>query len=203
MRILLVHGRFPMTYWGFQYSLKIAGKRATLPPLGLVTLAALLPSDWHLRLVDLNIEPLTDQQILWADAVLIGGMLIQAPSMNRVIQRSRALGRRTVVGGPGPSTSPELYSEADVVFGGEVEGRQADLVALIVGQQPATTAARSARPSCPCARRTGRRWARSRCLVMTFSTCLRIRECRFSTRAVVHSDASFATSSRSLGECRA
>ena len=133
MRALLVHSRFPMTYWGFQHSLRVAGKRATLPPLGLVTLAALLPADWEIRLVDLNIEQLADRDLHWADVVMVGGMLIQAPSMHEVVRRARALGKRTIVGGPGPSTSPEAFTDADVVFGGEVEGREAELVALARG----------------------------------------------------------------------
>jgi radical SAM superfamily enzyme YgiQ (UPF0313 family) len=133
MRALLVHGRFPMTYWGFQHTLRVLGKRATLPPLGLVTVAALLPQDWEIRLVDLNIEDLHDDDLRWADAVMVGGMLIQASSMNEVVRRARALGKRTIVGGPAPSTSPHLFADADVVFGGEVEGREAELVALIVG----------------------------------------------------------------------
>ncbi len=132
-RILLVYPEFPRTYWGLQYGLAIAGRRATMPPLGLITVAALLPGDWSLRLVDMNIEELTDADLGWADAVLVGGMLIQGPSMRAVVSRARALGKRTVVGGPAPSTSPEAFAEADVVFGGEAEGRVAELVALIEG----------------------------------------------------------------------
>lgn len=133
MRILLVYAEFPRTYWGFQYSLHIVGKRASLPPLGLVTVASLLPAEWELKLVDMNVEPLEDDALCWADAVLVGGMLIQAPSMRSVVRRARALGRRTVVGGPAASTSPGEFAGADVVFGGEVEGREAELVALITG----------------------------------------------------------------------
>ena len=109
MRALLVHPEFPTTYWGFQHGLRAVGKRASLPPLGLVTLAALLPREWELRLVDTNIGRLRDEDILWADAVLVGGMLVQEPSMHEVIGRAKALGRRTVVGGPAVSTSPERF----------------------------------------------------------------------------------------------
>jgi radical SAM superfamily enzyme YgiQ (UPF0313 family) len=104
-----------------------------MPPLGLITVAALLPRHWPLRLVDMNIEALTDADLTWADVVLVGGMLIQAPSMRAVVRRARALGRRTVVGGPAPSTSPGMFDEADVVFGGEAEGRVEELCALIEG----------------------------------------------------------------------
>jgi len=131
MRILLVHARFPATYWSFQYALPITGKKATMPPLGLATVAAHLPADWELRLVDMNIEALDDADLRWADAVLVGGMLVQADSMREVIDRAAALGVRTVAGGPAPSAVPDQFDTADVVFGGEVEGRSAELVAAI------------------------------------------------------------------------
>src|SRR5678816_591066 len=97
----------------------------------------------------MNIEALTDADLLWADAVLVGGMLIQAPSMREVVRRARALGRRTVVGGPAPSTAPGEFAEADVVFGGEAEGRVPELVALIEGETvpPAANGCRTAGPT--------------------------------------------------------
>src|SRR5215470_13967650 len=134
MRALLVYPAFPMTYWGFQHGIHPIGKRASLPPLGLVTLAALLPQSWDIRLVDTNVTDLDDEEIRWADAVLVGGMLVQEASMHEILGRARALGRRTIVGGPAPSTSPERFPDADVVFGGEVEGRVDQLVALIEGK---------------------------------------------------------------------
>ncbi len=123
MRALLVQAESPPTYWGYQYSLKLAGKSATLPPLGLATVAALLPRSWDLRLHDLQLGPLPDDAIRWADAVLVSGMLVQTRSIGEVVTRSRALGRRTVLGGPAPSTSPESFPEADHLFQGEAEGR--------------------------------------------------------------------------------
>src|SRR5690349_4471248 len=103
MRILLVHAEFPVTYWGFQHSLRIVRKKAALPPLGLLTVAALLPRGWDLTLVDLNVEPLDDAAIRAADCVLVGGMLVQAPSLRAVIARARRAGRPVVVGGPAAS----------------------------------------------------------------------------------------------------
>jgi len=148
-KILLVYPEFPRTYWGLQYGLEIAGRRATMPPLGLITVAALLPRAWQVRLIDMNIEPLSDADLLWADAVLVGGMLIQAPSMREIVRRARAQGRRTVVGGPAPSTAPGEFAEADVVFGGEAEGRVPELVALIEGETvpPAANGCRTAGPT--------------------------------------------------------
>lgn len=123
MRALLVQARSPRTYWSFEQSLPFIGKAATMPPLGLATLAAHLPERWELRPRDLNVAPLEDADLRWADAVLVSGMLVQAPSTREVLLRARALGRRTVVGGAGPSTAPELFPEADHVFRGEAEGR--------------------------------------------------------------------------------
>src|SRR5271165_1363054 len=123
MRVLLVQPEFPTTYWGFEHSLPIIGKRATLPPLGLVTVAAMLPRTWEARVADLNVSPLSDDDMLWADALLVGGMLVQTPSALQVIRRARALGRKTIVGGAAVTTSPELFTEADHIFIGEAEGR--------------------------------------------------------------------------------
>jgi radical SAM superfamily enzyme YgiQ (UPF0313 family) len=128
MNVLLVYPRFPVTYWGFQYVLGYLGKQASLPPLGLISVAALLPSRWSLRLVDLNVEPLRDDDLAWADRVLTGGMLIQVESMREVVSRSRAFRVPVAVGGPAPTTSPELFGDADVIFQGEAEGRIGDLV---------------------------------------------------------------------------
>lgn len=133
MRALLVHPEFPRTYWGFQYSLPFIHKAATLPPLGLLSVAALLPISWDIRLVDMNVTELRDIDLRWAEVVLLGGMLVQAASMRSVLARARLLGRRTVVGGPACTTSPSLFDMADHVFVGEAEGRSGDLVNAILG----------------------------------------------------------------------
>ncbi|MBK8479607.1 MAG: B12-binding domain-containing radical SAM protein [Proteobacteria bacterium] len=131
MKILLVYSAFPVSYWGFQHSMPLIGRKASLAPLGLITLAALLPRSWQPRLIDLNVRPLDDQDLLWAEVVFVGGMRIQAPSMHEVVRRARAFGRRTVVGGPAPTTTPEEFADADVVFCGEAEGRIDELVAAL------------------------------------------------------------------------
>src|SRR4051812_42221202 len=104
MNALLVQPLTPRTYWGFQHAVGIVGKAASMPPLGLVTLAAQLPREWSLRVVDLNIEPLRDADLEWADALLLTGMLIHADSMHEVLARARQFGLRTVVGGPAATT---------------------------------------------------------------------------------------------------
>ncbi|MCO4769465.1 MAG: B12-binding domain-containing radical SAM protein [Deltaproteobacteria bacterium] len=130
-RILLVHPLFPVTYWGFQYALPMSGRRANLPPLGLATLAALLPDTWELKLVDMNVADLRDEDLRWADLAFVGGMRVQAPSMLDVLERASILGLRTVVGGPAPTSDPDLFAEANVVFRGEAEGRIDALIAAI------------------------------------------------------------------------
>ncbi|HTO98860.1 MAG TPA: DUF4070 domain-containing protein [Myxococcales bacterium] len=133
MNALLVQPLAPKTYWGFQYAVPIVGKGAPHPPLGLATLAALLPESWNLRIADLNVAPLRDRDLRWADVVLLTGMLVHKASMHEVIARAKRLGVRTVVGGPGASTRPEEFADADHVFTGEAEGRLEALVAALEG----------------------------------------------------------------------
>ena len=136
MRALLVQPRSPTTYWSFEHTLPLIRKSATYPPLGLATVAALLPSCWEVRLRDLNVAPLDDSDLAWADAVLVSGMLVQLPSVREVLRRARAMGRRTVVGGPAASSAPELFADADHVFRGEAEGRLDLLVRVLEAPAP-------------------------------------------------------------------
>ena len=101
MKILLVYPKFPMTFWNFDFALKFIHKKASMPPLGLITIASMLPQSWEKRLVDLNVTgDLTDEEILWADYLFISAMEIQKESAKEVIRRSKALGVQTVGGGP-------------------------------------------------------------------------------------------------------
>jgi radical SAM superfamily enzyme YgiQ (UPF0313 family) len=128
VRVLLVHPRFPPTYWGYQYALPLIKKRAALPPLGLATLAALFPPRFEVRLVDEEVVPMCDADLAWADVVLVGGMRVQAPGIQDVLARAKKAGCRTVVGGPAATATPEEFVAADHVFVGEAEGR-ADVIA--------------------------------------------------------------------------
>jgi len=123
VRALLVQAKSPPTYWGYQFALPFIAKAAALPPLGLATLAALLPQRWDLQIHDLHLGPLPDEALRQADVVLVGAMLIQAESAREVLRRASALGRRTVIGGPAATTSPEAFPDADHLFQGEAEGR--------------------------------------------------------------------------------
>lgn len=100
MKVLLVYPEYPVTFWSFKHVLKFMSKQAAYPPLGLLTVAGLLPRDWELRLVDLNIRKLKDTEIEWADYIFISAMLVQQISAEEVIDRCRRLGRKTVAGGP-------------------------------------------------------------------------------------------------------
>lgn len=128
MKALLLQAATPPTYWGYQHSLTFVGKAAALPPLGLATLAAHLPDAWELRLHDLNLGPVDDEAIRWADAVLVSGMLAQQRSIRETLGRAARLGRPAVLGGPAPTTSPGEYPEATWIFRGEAEGRLDRLV---------------------------------------------------------------------------
>jgi radical SAM superfamily enzyme YgiQ (UPF0313 family) len=127
MNALLIYPQFPDTYWSFKYALKFVGKRAAQPPLGLMTVAALLPGDWNKRLVDTNVERLRDRDLAWADVVLLSAMHIQRESLAAIIERCRARGLRTVVGGPIASSVPAAELRADHVVIGEAESLIAGL----------------------------------------------------------------------------
>jgi radical SAM superfamily enzyme YgiQ (UPF0313 family) len=127
MNALLIYPEFPETYWSFKHALKFVGKRAAQPPLGLMTVAALLPGAWNKRLVDTNVERLRDRDLAWADVVLLSGMHIQCESLLAIVERCRARGLRTVVGGPISSSVPAAELKADHVVIGEAESLIADL----------------------------------------------------------------------------
>lgn len=100
MNILLISPEFPETFWSFRHALTFIRRRAASPPLGLITVAALLPADWNKRLVDLNVTTLSDADLAWADYVFVGGMVVQRASAQAVIARCKASGLPVVAGGP-------------------------------------------------------------------------------------------------------
>jgi radical SAM superfamily enzyme YgiQ (UPF0313 family) len=121
MNTLLVHPAFPKTYWGMEYARLLSKRSALLPPLGLLTVAALMPKAWETRLVDMSIAPLLDADLDWADVVFVGAMQIQQESFHEVIRRAHARGKTVVVGGAYPSTDPDASADADCVVIGECE----------------------------------------------------------------------------------
>lgn len=111
--VLLLYPEFPDTFWSFRHALKFVGKKAAFPPLGLLTVAALLPGDWPMRLVDLNVASLRRRDLAWADLVLISGMTVQREAARALIARCKAAGLTVVAGGPLFTTEPESFPEVD------------------------------------------------------------------------------------------
>jgi radical SAM superfamily enzyme YgiQ (UPF0313 family) len=99
-RILMLYLEFPDTFWSFKHALMFVRKRAALPPLGLLTVAAMLPADWEKRLIDLNVAKLRDEDLDWADLVFISGMIAQRESVKALIDRCKNAGKTLVAGGP-------------------------------------------------------------------------------------------------------
>ncbi len=121
MKILLVYPQYPDTFWSFKHALKFISKKASFPPLGLLTVAAMLPVEWEKKLIDMNVTRLADEAIAWADYVFISAMVVQGDSVREVLGRCRRLGTRTVAGGPLFTTGYEDYDEVDHLVLGEAE----------------------------------------------------------------------------------
>src|SRR5215468_10267566 len=128
LNVLMVWPRFPPSFWGFEGVMEIIPERANMPPLGLITVAALCPSAWNLRLIDRAFEELRDEDLLWAGLVMVSAMHAQRADARAVLSRARTLGRRTFIGGPWASSQPEVVlEEADHVLVGEAEDIFADI----------------------------------------------------------------------------
>jgi len=122
MKALLLHPEFSsLGFWNYKAVCRLMGARYPASPLGLITMAALLPRDWEIRLIDLNTAPLHDSDIDWADLVFIGGMLPQQSKFLRLIDRAHSRGKKVVAGGPDPTSQPEVYRSADYLVLGEAE----------------------------------------------------------------------------------
>ena len=121
MKLLLVYPRYPDTFWSFKHALKFIHKKAAFPPLGLLTVAAMLPGKWDKKLVDMNVTSLRDEDIEWADYVFISAMAVQQESAKDIIVRCQILGTKTVAGGPLFTTNPDEFDEVDHLVLGEAE----------------------------------------------------------------------------------
>ncbi|HEX8115708.1 MAG TPA: B12-binding domain-containing radical SAM protein [Pyrinomonadaceae bacterium] len=146
MKVLLVYPEFPETYWSFRHALKFEGKRAPFPPLGLMTVSAMLPETWERRLVDMNVRRLRDADIEWADIVFAGAMIVQKTSLELVVERCRARGKRIVIGGPYVSTTEHL-PDADHVFVGEAEATLPEFLKDLERGEPRRVYKAAERPS--------------------------------------------------------
>lgn len=130
LKVLMVFPRFnENSFWSLRAACRIYGAQCPTPPLGLITLAALLPQEWDMRLVDRNVRTLKPADLAWADVVMTGGMLPQRPDTLDVIRLCREAGKPVVVGGPDSTSCPEIYEAADFLVLGEAEGIVSEFVA--------------------------------------------------------------------------
>ena len=122
-KVLMVFPRFnPNSFWSMQAACDVWGVKCPAPPLGMITVAALLPREWSIKLVNRNAEELKMEDIDWADMVMTGGMLPQQKDTLLLIERCQARGKPVVIGGPDPTSSPDVYAHADFLVLGEAEG---------------------------------------------------------------------------------
>jgi radical SAM superfamily enzyme YgiQ (UPF0313 family) len=129
MRVLLVYPQNPDTFWSFKHVLRFVSKRSTFPPLGLLTIAAMLPSEWELKLVDLNVERLRDSDLRWADYVMVSAMIVHKPSVNEIVARCAAFKKPIIAGGPLFTTGHEDFPGVGHFVLGEAEELMPRLVA--------------------------------------------------------------------------
>ena len=113
MKTLLVYPEYPDTFWSFKHALKFIGKRAALPPLGLLTVGAMLPKEWPKRLVDENVTKLDDTDLAWADWVFISGMVLQRASARKIIARCREKNLKVIAGGPLFTSEYDQFEDVD------------------------------------------------------------------------------------------
>jgi radical SAM superfamily enzyme YgiQ (UPF0313 family) len=118
---LLVYPAFATSFWSFKFALQYLGKKSSMPPLGLLTLANMFPRDYNLRLVDMNVRPLMDADLQWADLVCTSTMIVQRKSLEHVIERAKRSGKPVVAGGPHPTSYWEDMEDVDYFLLGEVE----------------------------------------------------------------------------------
>lgn len=121
MKILLIYPQIPSTFWSFRNALKFISKRSSEPPLGLLTVAGLLPAEWEKRLIDMNVSPLSDDDILWADYVFLTAMAIQRTSFTEVVRRCNALQIKVVAGGPMCTSDNQETAGVDYLILNEAE----------------------------------------------------------------------------------
>ncbi|MDB9459272.1 B12-binding domain-containing radical SAM protein [Dolichospermum circinale CS-545/17] len=111
MNVLLIYPLFPKSFWSFEKTLALLDRKAMLPPLGLVTVAAILPQEWNFKLVDRNIRQITAAEWAWADLVILSAMIVQKEDLLAQIQEAKGRGKRVAVGGPYPTALPQEVTD--------------------------------------------------------------------------------------------
>jgi radical SAM superfamily enzyme YgiQ (UPF0313 family) len=129
LKILLIYPKYPDTFWSFKHALKLVSKKGAFPPLGLLTVAAMLPDDWEKKVVDMNVTTLTDKDLKWADYVFISAMAVQRASVEEVIARCNELNTKVVAGGPLFTTAHDEFDGVDHFVLGEAEITLAPFIA--------------------------------------------------------------------------
>lgn len=136
MKILLIQPEFPDTFWSFKHALKFISKKTSNPPLGLLTVAAMLPAAWEKKLIDLNINALKNEPIAWADYVFISAMNVQRPSVLKVLHQVKQLGKKIVAGGPLFTGEQDCYPEIDHFVLNEAEITLPEFLADLLNGTP-------------------------------------------------------------------
>ncbi|MBN1103659.1 MAG: B12-binding domain-containing radical SAM protein [Deltaproteobacteria bacterium] len=113
MKVLMIYPEFPDTFWSFKHALKFIHKKSAYPPLGLLTVAAMLPVQWSKRIIDLNVRRLTEKDLAWADCAFVGGMVVQKDSARQVIRRCKEAGLKVIAGGPLFTMEWDEFEEVD------------------------------------------------------------------------------------------
>ena len=121
MKILLTYPENPETFWSYRHALRFVSKSSSFPPLGLLTVASMLPPGWEKKVVDLNVREIQDEEIRWADYVLVSAMSVQRESARRIIQKSKALRRPVVAGGPLFTSHFDEFDDVDHLVLDEAE----------------------------------------------------------------------------------
>lgn len=121
MKALLIYPQYPDTFWSFKHAIRFISKKSVYPPLGLLTVAAMLPQAWQLKLVDMNVSPLLRRHLAWADMVFISAMAVQQESTREVIRRAKQAGKAIVAGGPLFTEAPESFPQVDHLVLNEAE----------------------------------------------------------------------------------
>jgi len=116
MRTLLLYPLFPKSFWSFEKALELVDRKALLPPLGLVTVAAILPQEWEFRLVDRNVRPVTEEEWEWADMVILSAMIVQSEDFLAQIREAKRREKTVVVGGPYATALPHEAEAAGADF---------------------------------------------------------------------------------------
>ena len=128
MKILLLCPPTPETFWSFKHVLRFVSKRSTFPPLGLLTVAALLPAEWELRLVDMNVEPLSDEDLRWADYVMLSAMIVHKAAVAGLVDRCRRFSKPVIAGGPLFSSGRNAFPNIQHFVLGEAEDIMPQLI---------------------------------------------------------------------------